>query len=275
MKNFIKKSLPLITMIITLSVFSSCTNEDVQINTDLKNSQPERLVDGTNDCSCIDEWPASISPEETALVLHMREEEKLARDVYAYLYNQHNLNIFNNISNSEQQHMNSILCILEQYNIEDPVVNEAGVFSNSELQELYNSLIEQGSASLMDALVVGATIEDLDIYDLDVALSEVQNSAIDFIFNNLRCGSYNHMRAFNRQIERNDGSYTPQFISNDDYIAILNGELGDCNNSGNGNGQGNGNGNGNRNGKGKGNRMGNGNGMGNGNCDGTGPGRNR
>lgn len=259
MKNTIKLSLSVIALLLAFSALSSCTNETVQLNDDLKSTQSATSSGNINsDCTCIDNWPTTISPEETALVLHMREEEKLARDVYAYFYTQFNLRVFNNISNSEQKHMSSVLCILNQYGIEDPVIDEEGVFSDSDLQELYNALTEQGSASLTDALVVGATIEDLDIYDLDEALNVVENSAIQIIFNNLRCGSYNHMRAFIRQLNRQNNTYTPQYISTEDFEAILAGELGDCSNMGSGSGNGNGNGNG------QGYRQGNGYGHGNG-----------
>jgi len=261
MKNSIKFCLSAIALFLTFSALSSCSSESVQLNDELKSFQT--TSDSISpDCSCIDSWPATISPEETALVLHMREEEKLARDVYTYFYKQYNLRIFNNISLSEQKHMNSVLCILNQYGIEDPVINEEGVFSDADLQQLYNNLIEQGSVSLTDALSVGATIEDLDINDLDEALEVVENSAIEFIFNNLRCGSYNHMRAFTRQLNQNNSSYEPQHISAEDYEAILNNQMANCANMGKGIGRGYGMGRGNGKGYGQGKGMGKGNGKG-------------
>lgn len=268
MKNSIKFCLSAIALFLTFSALSSCSSESVQLNDELKSFQT--ASDSISpDCSCIEDWPASISREETDLVLYMREEEKLARDVYSYFYNMYNLPAFSNISNSEQKHMSSVLCILNQYGIEDPVINEEGVFSDSDLQQLYNTLIEQGSVSLTDALSVGASIEDLDIYDLNEALDLVENSAIATIFNNLRCGSYNHMRAFSRHLNRKNSTFEPQHISVEDYKAILNSQMGNCANMskvigrGNGMGQGYGKRNGQRQGMGK--CMGNGYGPGKGN----------
>ena len=215
------------------------------------------------DCSCIVNPSDEISPEEEALLKYMREEEKLARDVYITLSSQYSLKVFSNISNSEQKHMDQVLCLLDHYNIEDPASEEIGVFSNPDLQELYDNLVDQGSESLIAALTVGATIEDVDIYDLDEFIGQTENEAIITIFEHLRCGSTNHMRAFSRLLDNNDTEYVPQFISQEEYDEILSGENGPC-----GNGKGN-----KGKGKSKGKGNGNGNGNGNGDCNGNGKGK--
>jgi hypothetical protein len=94
--------------------------------------------------------------------LIMREEEKLAYDVYTALSKKWGLTVFNNISSSELTHTTAVLTLLNKYNIADPVGNNAvGIFGNSTLQALYNQLVVQGSISLTEAVKVGATIEDL------------------------------------------------------------------------------------------------------------------
>ncbi|MEO2154237.1 MAG: DUF2202 domain-containing protein [Nanoarchaeota archaeon] len=111
-----------------------------------------------------------LDEQEINDIEHMREEEKLARDVYLTLYNKWGLSIFKNIARSEQNHMNAVKVLIEKYNLEDPVEetgDEIGKFENPELEKLYNELVEKGSQSIKDALEVGATIEDLDIYDLE------------------------------------------------------------------------------------------------------------
>jgi len=59
---------------------------------------------------------------------------------------------------------NAIKGFLDFYGIDDPALPGIGEFSNSELQELYNTLIQSGSTSLTDALKVGATIEEAGYY---------------------------------------------------------------------------------------------------------------
>ena len=164
----------------------------------------------------------SISEEEKEGLIEMREEEKLARDVYLALYNKWNLQIFKNIANSEQTHTDSVKYLLEKYDIPDPVENEeVGKFSNPKYVELYNNLVEKGSQSEVDALIVGATIEDLDIADLENWLNKTDNEDIKFVYENLERGSRNHMRAFVGMLTNYGESYSPQYISNEEYEQIL------------------------------------------------------
>lgn len=47
----------------------------------------------------------TLDQQEKDAILYMREEEKLARDVYEFLYAKWNVNTFGNIRRSEQTHM--------------------------------------------------------------------------------------------------------------------------------------------------------------------------
>jgi len=170
----------------------------------------------------------SLTEDEKSNLLFMREEEKLARDVYIYLDEKYSMNIFSNISASEQVHMDEVLVIMDQYGIEDPTSNEMGVFNDQTLQELYNDLIDLGNKSLVDALNVGATIEDVDIRDLNDALAASDKADIIDLFELLKCGSRNHMRAFVGQLDSMDETYTPQFITTELYNEILNGSHESC-----------------------------------------------
>ena len=200
----------------------------------------------TDLCACIEaNYPnEELSDVEVAALLKMREEEKLARDVYIAMYEKWNQNVFNNISKSEQRHMDAILCLINKYGLEDPVGdNGIGEFEDSGLQDLYNSLVDLGNQSLISALTVGATIEDLDIYDLIELSGEIDNQDILAVFNDLTKGSRNHMRSFYRQLENLGGSYTPQFISQELFDSIINSNMerggSICNDSNSGNGNGN------------------------------------
>ena len=154
---------------------------------------------------------------------YMREEEKLARDVYLTLYDKWHAVIFKNISKSEQSHMDALLVLINKYNLSDPVgTNKIGVFHDSELQDLYDDLVLLGSTSLLDAYKVGATIEDLDIFDLEEAVTLSDNEDINDIYEDLTRGSRNHMRAFYTQIINLGGNYTAQFITQEKLDAIIN-----------------------------------------------------
>ncbi|MCB2203517.1 DUF2202 domain-containing protein [bacterium] len=159
---------------------------------------------------------SEISDEVKDGLILMREEEKLARDVYLHFYDMYKLNIFSNIARSEARHMSAVKTLLDRYGIEDPITSdERGIFQDSHLADLYTQLTTQGDASLLDALLVGATIEDLDIKDLMDLSAETQAEDILLVYGNLTRGSRNHMRAFYGQITANGGSYAAQFISAD------------------------------------------------------------
>lgn len=170
-----------------------------------------------------------LTTEEIADLKFLREEEKLARDVYLYAFDIYNEDIFNSIAGSEQNHMNQMLSILNNYDIEDPATEERGVFNNIELQALYDQLIVKTDSSLLDALIVGATIEDVDIYDIDEFLSRTDKDEIITVYNNLECGSNNHMRSFVAQLNSLDYDYVPQYISLEHFNLILAEENGGCN----------------------------------------------
>lgn len=174
--------------------------------------------------SCIDALPVeTLSAAEIEALTTMREEELLAKDVYVLLFSIYNVPVFNNIPKSETQHAQAVATLLLKYGLADPAENHvAGVFVNTTLQALYTSLVAQGSTSLISAFTVGATIEDLDIYDLHTHITtDIDNKDILFVFGNLERGSRNHMRAFNRQLKANGVSYTPQFISQEYFDQII------------------------------------------------------
>lgn len=163
-----------------------------------------------------------ISDEEKAHLLLMREEELMAREVYEFLYNLYGLPVFNNISNSENTHTLTVRALLKKYGIVDPAANHiTGQYQDPGIQDLYNTLTAQGGQSLLDALIVGITIEDMDIYDLQQCLEEVDNIDIELVFSNLMKGSRNHMRAFNGHLSNQGYTYTPQYITLEYFNEII------------------------------------------------------
>lgn len=166
--------------------------------------------------------PASdLSSEEAAGLLFMREEEKLARDVYAKLYEVWGLNTFQNIAASEQTHMDQIGLLLTRYNLSDPA-KTPGVFTNAALQDLYTKLVAQGSLSIGDAIKVGGAIEEIDILDLQTRLGQTDNADVQQVYNSLMTASYNHLSAFTRVLSSQTGeTYAPQYLKADAYQSIL------------------------------------------------------
>jgi len=145
---------------------------------------------------------AGLTDDEVYWLTYMREEEKLARDAYFFLYARWQSRIFNNISRSEQTHMDAIKTLLDRYGVPGPAKdNTPGEFTNPELQALYDKLIQQGSASLVEALKVGVFIEETDIDDLTEGIASTKHKDIRTVYSNLLQGSLNHLEAFCSNLE--------------------------------------------------------------------------
>lgn len=181
---------------------------------------------------------SDLTADEAAGLLFMREEEKLALDVYTGLYALWGQPSFQNVAASEQNHMEAIKVLLDRYGLADPAL-DAGQFTNSGLQALYDQLVPQGRSSLAEALKVGAAIEEIDILDLQARLPKTDHADIQQVYNNLIAASIRHLQAFTSLYARQTGeSYQPQYMKADQYETVI----------ASANGSGNGNGNGNRNG---------------------------
>ena len=155
-----------------------------------------------------------LSELEKSGLIKMREEEKLARDVYQMLYDKWGHQTFSNIARGEQQHMDAMKALLEKYSLKDPIADSSvGVFTDPELEKLYTSLVAQGEKSQVEAFRVGATIEDLDIKDLYDFIEQTDNTDIRIVYQNLAKGSRNHLRSFTNQLSRNGIIYEAQFLT--------------------------------------------------------------
>ena len=213
------KSISIALIMLASFLFACDTQNSLSTSDDsIQNLDSEEMITAINDLPKSD-----LADSVKDGLVFMREEEKLARDVYLYFYQEYNLRVFSNIANAESTHMNAIKLLLDKYELEDPVVDDAmGKFQNQELTDLYVSLTNSGDTGLLEALKVGATIEDLDIRDLMKYSESIESEDVLLVYNNLTRGSRNHMRAYYRQITRNGGTYEPQFISQELFDSIIN-----------------------------------------------------
>ncbi len=164
-----------------------------------------------------------LTDADIASLIFMREEEKLAHDVYLVMYDLWGLPVFQNIARSEESHTNAVKQLLDTFNIPDPAdTSPPGVFVNPDLQTLYDDLVTMGERSLADALKVGGAIEEIDILDLQEALYETDNPEIQRVYQNLLRGSENHLRSFRSTLLQQTGeTYIPQYMDVSVYDGIL------------------------------------------------------
>ncbi len=165
---------------------------------------------------------AGLTPEEQKQLVFIREEEKLARDVYIAMYETWGSLVFSDIKASEQNHMDAVLRLLVKYGIPDPASAQIGVFNDANLQELYQKLVAQGQTSLLGAMMAGAWIEEADIRDLRAAIDGTTKTDLRRVYGNLEEGSGNHLRAFVSHIEALTGQrYVAQILPQDEVDEIL------------------------------------------------------
>lgn len=165
--------------------------------------------------------PESLSPDEIAGLKFMREEEKLAHDVYVAMDALWSHRSFANIALSETTHTQAILALMTTYAVDDPAAGKpAGVFEDPQLQALYDTLVAAGAASLVEALKVGALIEETDIRDIEVRMAATDAADILQVYDSLLCGSRNHLRAFNSALLGQGVTYAAQVISQQEWDAI-------------------------------------------------------
>lgn len=164
----------------------------------------------------------ALSADEIAGLYYMREEEKLAHDVYLALYAKWGAQVFNNIAQSETQHTEAVRSLILAHGLDDPAATTApGVFVDADLQALYDQLVTMGQASLVDALKVGCLVEETDIQDIEKRKALVIDEPdIVQVYDNLLCGSRNHLRAFNSQLVKQEGVYVPTVLTQDEWNAI-------------------------------------------------------
>jgi hypothetical protein len=186
------------------------------------------LADGTGLLHNVDTTPLALIPAgelnqaETDSLLFMWEEEKMARDVYTALGTLWTKPLFTNIAASEQTHMDAVKTLLDRYGLATPSDGTSGVFVNPDLQALYTQLVAQGSVSELDAVKVGAAIEEIDILDLQERIPQTDQADIQQVFNSLLTGSYNHLNAFAANYWNLSGvTYVPQYLNQAAYDALV------------------------------------------------------
>ena len=162
-----------------------------------------------------------LSTAEAATLTFMREEEKLARDIYINMDEAWGLPPFRNIAASEQKHMDAIKAKLDKYQLPDPALPEIGAFKNVELQELYEELLARGGDSYLEGLQVGGLIEEVDIEDLETAIAATNHADLAQVYESLMCGSRNHLRSFAAAIEAQGMVYEAQYLDQAEVDAII------------------------------------------------------
>ncbi|MDD3078927.1 MAG: DUF2202 domain-containing protein [Paludibacter sp.] len=164
--------------------------------------------------------PDSVISSDIDGLMLMREEEKMAHDVYVYFYDQYQYRIFDNISKSESRHTESVLNLITYFVYSDPATGIYGQFNNVDIQAIFNELTTEAT-TLEQALATGAYIEEYDIADLKTEISKTENADIIKVYTNLKRASGYHLKAFVKTLAMQGVTYKPQILSQEEYDILV------------------------------------------------------
>lgn len=178
--------LKLVSVFIIAVFLSSCADQI----TDTNYTNDEALKD-------VLLTPGELTQEEIDGLIYMRQEEKVAHDVYTTLALSWNLSILTNIASSEQSHMDAVKKMINKYQLTDPVTDETvGVFSDPDFQIMYDDFVLQGQQSPSETMIVGQAIENKDIEDLNTYILVTDNNDILKMYGRLLAASERHLGSF-------------------------------------------------------------------------------
>ncbi len=139
-----------------------------------------------------------------------REEERMARDLYAALADTYDgARPFSMIATSEERHFDAVGALLDRYAVTDPSADmAAGTYAIPAIQDLYDGWLSDGKTSLQDAYLVGVELEQRDIADLQRSIAADLPADVDTVLGQLLKGSQNHLAAYQRAADGdlNEGS---------------------------------------------------------------------
>ncbi len=196
-----KRTFKLFTLLTAIGVailFSSCTKTDDEVVNKSAATEESTLQNPDRGDNC--DFTAVLTEDEINDLLHMREEEKVARDVYLKFNELYDKPIFANIAQSEDKHMAAVLNLIEGYGLTDPVADKGVGEFNPDFKELYDNLVAEGSENITAAYEVGVRIEELDIADLEECKETTEVTSILKVYNNLQAASENHLNAFRSKL---------------------------------------------------------------------------
>jgi len=216
-----KTSKMFLILAIVLFAFASCSkNNDVVDEAIVAETTDEKSAEVAAICGTCD-FTGTLTDAEVTSLMEMREEEKFAREVYLAMNAKYNYRTFANIVKSENAHTSAVLYLIKGFGLTDPSPVAATEFSNPLFTDLYAQLTAKGSASLVEALKVGAFIEEYDIADLQRHLAETENATVAKVYGNLLRGSKFHLKAFTNALKIQGATYTPTVLTVEEYNEIL------------------------------------------------------
>ncbi len=167
---------------------------------------------------------AQITPAEAGYLQFLREEEKVAHNVYEVLYAIWNEPSFLEIMSEEAEHMEVLKHLLKQKDIPDPlegIETDNGIFTRPALKKMFEDLTAQGARSVTEAYKVAAIFEETDIRDLTNRFNATQDPDVREVYDELIHASEHHLRTCVQNLKRLGYAYPPTVLPREDYERII------------------------------------------------------
>lgn len=149
--------------------------------------------------------PASgtLSVSQRAELASMAQNEKLAHDLYAQLYQAYHLRLFSNLGAAEAGHLQALRTLMARYGVTDPTAGQAaGHFSTPAVQAAYERLLAQARTSQQTALTVARNLERDAIARCTAALNGVTAPDARQVMQHLKAAETRHLAAVSDWITR-------------------------------------------------------------------------
>jgi hypothetical protein len=113
--------------------------------------------------------------------------------------------------------MDQAKALIDKYDLQTPVSDEHGLFSNQTLMGYYTDLLSKGRQSPQDALEAAAAFEEISIVDLERELTAANAEDVRIVYEGLLAGSRKHLRSYVRDLQERGVQYSPQYLSQEEF----------------------------------------------------------
>jgi hypothetical protein len=135
-----------------------------------------------------------------AQLTEMREEERMARDLYTQLATSSGEAIFTRIAGAEQRHLDAVERLMTSQGMNPAAVGSTlGRYAVGEVQSAYSRWLSRGRASDQAAFKVGVELETWDIAELK-AMEVPSGTSGARVVAALLNGSEHHLTAFTKAV---------------------------------------------------------------------------
>jgi hypothetical protein len=157
--------------------------------------------------------PLTLSASAQEALRFQIDEERMAGELYQALGEKHDVPPFKNIPRAEARHRELLENLATRAGLTPARPTTAGRYETPAIQARHDALLARGQASLIEALKVGALVEEQDIADLRALVATTDNPELKSVVTALEQGSRHHLNAFVRNLRSRGVEYVAQVLT--------------------------------------------------------------